>query len=31
MIASGKDIYLINSDGTGLTQLTYSDLNVYNY
>ena len=29
--SSGKDIYLINADGTGLTQLTYSDSDVYNY
>lgn len=29
--ASGREIYLINSDGSGLTQLTHSDFGVYNY
>ena len=29
--ASGREIYLINADGSGLTQLTHSDSNVYNY
>jgi Tol biopolymer transport system component len=29
--ASDREIFLINSDGSGLTQLTYSDANVYNY
>lgn len=29
--ASEREIFLINSDGSGLTQLTYSAANVYNY
>ena len=29
--ASGREIYLINSDGSGLTQLTHSDPSVYNF
>lgn len=29
--ASGREIFLINADGSGLTQLTYSATDVYNY
>ena len=29
--ASGRDIFLINSDGSGLRQLTQSDSNIFNY
>ena len=29
--ASGREIFLVNSDGSGLTQLTHSDSGVYNF